>query len=248
MDVTTALPAINHDGPRTAVLFDLDGTLVDPAGGITGGIRHALEVMDLPVPDEETLSGMIGPKLADGLVSIIGVPPNRVDGVIAEYRQWYRERGMAMSVLYPGIKELLAQLKSDGVSLAVATQKPEPLAKVLLAHHGVADLFHAICGSHADETLSPGDPEYRAGKSEIIAAAVRKLAAVSETTIMVGDRHQDVLGARSNALACIGVAWGFAAEGELAAAGAVAVVHSAKELALVLAGAPVRGEGNRGVL
>lgn len=253
MDVTTASPALISDGPRTAVLFDLDGTLVDPAGGITGGIEHALGAMGLPIPADEVLNAMIGPKLADGLVSIIGVPPAKVDGVIAAYRQWYGEQGMAMSVVYPGVRELLVQLKSDGVPLAVATQKPEPLAKKLLAHHGLAELFQVIRGSHADETLMPGDPGYRPGKAEIIAAALSALAALSSGApagtaaaptndapapfgaVMVGDRHQDVLGARSNGLGCIGVSWGFAAEGELAAAGVAALVHTAGELAAELA-------------
>lgn len=279
MDVTTASPAINPDGPRTAVLFDLDGTLVDPAGGITGGIEYALGAMGLPIPADEVLNAMIGPKLADGLVSIIGVPPAQVDGVIAAYRQWYGEQGMAMSVVYPGIRELLVQLKSDGVPLAVATQKPEPLAKKLLAHHGLAEMFDVIRGSHADETLMPGDPGYRPGKAEIIAAALSAvsalsvLPALSATTqidtsatpagdaavplgaIMVGDRHQDVHGARSNGLDCIGVSWGFAAAGELAAAGVAAVVHSPAELAVelartdaVTASAGATGEAARGAL
>ncbi len=251
MDVTTASPALNSDGPslaetdtvapRTAVLFDLDGTLVDPAGGITGGIAHALGAMNLPVPDAEVLQAMIGPKLADALISIVGVPADQVDEVIAHYRKWYTGQGMAMSRVYPGIKELLTQLRADGVALAVATQKPEPLANTLLAHHGLDGFFHVIRGSHADETLKPGDADYRPGKTEIIAAALRDLALLTDgdsqiPAIMVGDRHQDVLGARGNGLECIGVAWGFAPDGELAAAGVAAVVRSTVELAAELAG------------
>ena len=236
--MTTASSAMNCDGPPIAVLFDLDGTLVDPAGGITGGIEYALGVMNLPVPESKVLHGMIGPKLADALVSMGGVPAGEVERVIAIYRQWYLEQGMAMSVVYPGIKELLIQLKADGVALAVATQKPEPLAKTLLAHHGIADFFDVIRGSHADETLMPGDPGYRPGKAEIIAAALRDLATYpkgTDSAVMVGDRHQDVYGARSNGLACIGVSWGFAAAGELEAAGVGSMVHSPAELALALA-------------
>ena len=267
MDVTTASSALNRDalnrsgpdsgGPRTAVLFDLDGTLVDPAGGITGGIARALSVLELPVPEPEVLQSMIGPKLADALMTLLDVPADKVDEVIAVYRQWYTSEGMAMSRVYPGIPELLGQLKSDGVALAVATQKPEPLAKKLLAHHGLDGYFHIIRGSHADETLKPGHPDYRAGKAEIIAAALRDLAAESfdvSAPIMVGDRHQDVHGARSNELDCIGVAWGFAPEGELAAAGVSTVVLSTQELAIELAGtglsldAAASGKGAHGAL
>lgn len=232
-------PAVADDGPVSAVLFDLDGTLVDPAGGITGGIEHALRVMDLPVPGPEVLNRMVGPKLADGLVGIVGVPEALVTGVIAAYRSWYSRRGMAMSTVYPGVKDVLARLRADGVQLAVATQKPEPLARTLLAHHGLAESFDVIRGSHADESLMPGAPGYRADKTEIIASALDGLAGAGAAgparAIMVGDRHQDVNGARANGLDCIGVAWGFAPEGELEAAGVSGVVHTAEELLQALA-------------
>ncbi|WP_288027458.1 HAD hydrolase-like protein [Arthrobacter sp.] len=231
-----------------AVLFDLDGTLVDPAGGITGGIEHALRAMDLPVPGPETLGRMVGPKLADGLVGILGVPEPQVADVIAEYRSWYTARGMGMSRVYPGIRELLAGLHARGVQLAVATQKPEPLARTLLAHHGLDRCFDVIRGSHADESIMPGEPGYRAGKAEIIASALDALAGPARP-IMVGDRHQDVAGARANGLACVGVAWGFAPDGELEAAGVAGVVHSTQDLLEVLGGGPAAaGEGARGTV
>ncbi|AIY00347.1 HAD superfamily protein [Arthrobacter sp. PAMC 25486] len=239
------------------VLFDLDGTLVDPAGGITGGLQYALAAMDLPVPGIDELNAVIGPKLADALLNMLGVPADKVDAVITAYRSWYAEQGMAMSVVYPGIDGLLSQLKDDGVHLAVATQKPEPLAKTLLAHHGLDDYFVTIKGSHADENLSPGHPEYRPGKMEIIAAALAETSALAALhvvpgarieAVMVGDRHQDVHGASHNGLDCIGVSWGFAAEGELAAAGVTAVVHSTDELFTTLNAQTAAGEGTRGDL
>ncbi len=265
MDVSTVIPATHagktRDSLPSVVLFDLDGTLVDPAGGITGGLQHALAAMDLPVPGLDVLNSVIGPKLADALVNLLGVPADKVEGVIAAYRGWYAETGMAMSVVYPGIEDLLAQLKGDGVYLAVATQKPEPLAKTLLAHHGLAGYFHAIRGSHSNESLKPGDPGYRSGKTEIIAAALAAASAMAavdmaavdmaavETgpgtrfdAVMVGDRHQDVHGATNNGLECIGVGWGFAAEGELAAAGVAAVVRSPQELIQVLSGEARHGD------
>ncbi|MBP2414553.1 phosphoglycolate phosphatase [Arthrobacter stackebrandtii] len=257
--MSTAIPATNagikRDGPPSVVLFDLDGTLVDPAGGITGGLQHALAAMDLPVPSLDELNAVIGPKLADALVNLLGVPAGKVEDVIAAYRAWYGARGMAMSVVYPGVEEVLAQLQARGVQLAVATQKPEPLAKVLLAHHGLDRYFVAIRGSHADETLKPGDPGYRPGKTEIIAAALAETAPAAAAgaepgqlphAVMVGDRHQDVHGAAGNGLECVGVAWGFAADGELAAAGARAVVQSAEELLATLTA--TAGEGTHGDL
>ncbi len=263
MDVSTAIPATNagikRDSPPSVVLFDLDGTLVDPAGGITGGLEHALAAAGLPVPGTDELNAVIGPKLADALVNMLGVPASMVDPVIADYRAWYAEQGMAMSVVYPGIHGLLSHLKDQGVHLAVATQKPEPLARELLAHHGLAGYFVTIQGSHADEKLQPGHPGYRPGKTEIIAAALAEASAAASAAagaaagarieaVMVGDRHQDVHGASDNGIDCIGVAWGFAAEGELAAAGVSAVVQSTDELLAELTTRTAAGEAGRGDL
>lgn len=250
MDVMTDSPAPVRSSAYPIVLFDLDGTLVDPAGGITEGIAQALRALDLPVPGEAALASMVGPKLADALTSIAGVPTDRVEHVIANYRAWYAAEGMAMSTVYPGVRELLAQLAAGGVVLGVATQKPEPLAVELLTRHGLAQFFTTIRGAHADETLKPGDPGYRPGKAEIIAAALADAGAAADgaaaddagaatasaRAVMVGDRQQDVAGARANQLACIGVSWGFAADGELAAAGAAGVVQTAVELAQALTG------------
>jgi len=237
-----------------AVLFDLDGTLVDPAGGISSGIAYALRVMDLPVPSDEVLAAMIGPKLSDSLLDYTQASPEQLPELIGTYRTWYAEQGIAMGQAYPGIRTLLQALRREGYALAVATQKPEGFAKILLETHGLASSFDIIVGSSDDETLMPGDPGYRSGKTEIIAAALAGLrerpgrepagrerpgrepaggkpaGTAAENAVMVGDRAQDVNGAAGNSLECIGVAWGFALPGELEAAGAVAVVGTAEAL------------------
>ncbi|WP_427017714.1 HAD hydrolase-like protein [Pseudarthrobacter sp. P1] len=222
---------MNNAAP--AVLFDLDGTLVDPAGGITGGVSHALSVLGLPVPPADVLASMVGPKLSDSLAALTEAQEHQIPELIAIYRQWYAEHGIAMSRVYPGMAELLAGLQSASVPLAVATQKPQTLARTVLAHHGLDGFFGTIAGSPDDETLRPGDAGYRSGKAEIIAAALAGLGLErpgAAPAVMVGDRSHDVHGAAANQLGCIGVAWGFAAPGELEAAGATAVVHSAPEL------------------
>jgi len=201
------------------VIFDLDGTLVDPAGGITDGIASALTELGLPVPGQDVLDAMIGPKLSDSLLNIAGVPAALLADAVRIYRQHYLESGIAQSRLYPGIVELLDGYVASGRPVAVATQKPENLANLVLGHHGIADRFHFIRGSAADETAAAAGP---VGKTGIIAAALADLR--TQHAIMVGDRAQDVAGAFANGIDCIGVSWGFAPDGELEEAGAVAVV------------------------
>ncbi|VXB28828.1 Phosphoglycolate phosphatase [Arthrobacter sp. 9AX] len=207
------------------VIFDLDGTLVDPAGGITDGIAVALRALGLPVPGQDLLEAMIGPKLSDSLLNVAHVPAHLLEDVIRRYREYYVATGIGQSRLYPGVREVLESYAAEGRPVAVATQKPQGLARTVLQHHGIDGVFHGIHGSADDESAVDGVP---VGKTEIIAAALRGLGA--QHALMVGDRAQDVAGALANGLDCIGVAWGFAPDGELQTAGAVAVVETAEEL------------------
>jgi len=210
---------------KVPVIFNLDGTLVDPAGGITGGISAALREMDLPVPEQAILNSMVGPKLSDSLLHLANVPTELVDQVIDRYRRHYKESGIAQSKLYPGIYGLLQYFAESGRPVAVATQKPQSIARLVLEHHGIADFFVSIRGAADDESLGANTAS---GKVEIVGAALADLH--SQPAVMVGDRHQDVAGAMANGLDCIGVGWGFAPDGELEQAGAVTVVTTALEL------------------
>jgi len=210
---------------KVPVIFDLDGTLVDPAGGIAGGISAALREMDLPVPEQAILNSMVGPKLSDSLLHLANVPTELVDQVIDRYRRHYKESGIAQSKLYPGIYDLLQYFAESGRPVAVATQKPQSIARLVLEHHGIADFFVSIRGAADDESLGANTAS---GKVEIVGAALADLH--SQPAVMVGDRHQDVAGAMANGLDCIGVGWGFAPDGELEQAGAVTVVTTALEL------------------
>jgi phosphoglycolate phosphatase len=211
------------------VIFDLDGTLVDPAGGITEGIASALRGLGLPVPGQDLLNSMIGPKLGDALLHVAKVPADRLEEVVRRYREHYVSTGIGQSRLYPGIREILESFAAAGRPVAVATQKPQRLAHTVLAHHGIDGFFHGIHGSADDEAAVEGVP---LGKTQIIAAALRDLD--TQHAIMVGDRAQDVAGAIANGLDCIGVDWGFAPDGELEEAGSIAVVSTGEELVTVI--------------
>ncbi|WP_427131856.1 HAD hydrolase-like protein [Pseudarthrobacter sp. S9] len=224
------------------VIFDLDGTLVDPAQGISDGIATALTELGLAVPGKARLDAMIGPKLSHSLVDIAGVPAAQLEEAIRIYRAHYLSTGIAQSRLYPGIRSLLESYVEAGRPIAVATQKPEGLARIVLEHHGIDTCFRFIRGSAADEA-APATGQ--AGKAGIVAAALADLETLAEAdtrhAVMVGDRAQDVAGAAANGLDCIGVGWGFALDGELRAAGAVAIVHSTAALYDTIGGLdPVR--------
>lgn len=216
--------------PYSLILFDLDGTLVDPAGAITGGISGALRAHGLAVPDQDALQSMVGPPLLHSLGVIAGVPAPLIGAVMATYRAGYRSTGMQQSRPYPGVARGVEILAEAGAVVAVATQKPEWLAEELLEAQGLRSLFASVHGSPRDERRAA------TGKTTIIRAALDAHPAAAQRAVMVGDRLHDVEGARANGLPGVGVTWGFAAPGELEEAGAAAVVHTAEQLLEVLRG------------
>lgn len=217
-----------------AVFFDLDGTLVDPAGGITGGIAHALREAGMQVPPESVLSELVGPPLAMGLRETVGVPENLLDDVIAGYRSWYGSEGMALSSVYPGIVEALDALRAAGVRLAVTTSKPQPLAIRLLTHHGLAARFETIAGSSPDETAPSSDHGASGSKEPIVLRAARTLGVDPSRCAVVGDRRFDMEAAVATGARAIGAGWGFAPGDELTRSGADVIVSQPRHLAMTL--------------
>ncbi|MDI3330933.1 MAG: HAD hydrolase-like protein [Micrococcus sp.] len=216
-------------GSRPAVLLDLDGTLVDPAGSITGGIAATLARHGLPVPGPERLRTLVGPPLREGLRSLDGVDEGNLPVLIREYRAGYRDHGMAASLVYPGIREALEDLGRDH-DLVVATSKPVSAARQLLRVQGLDHHFVAVCGSSDDETapIPPGGTKVQAMAEAL--AAVGMDGERHPHAVMVGDRHFDLDGAAHHGLPGIGVLWGFGDRSELTAAGADALCGSAAEL------------------
>jgi phosphoglycolate phosphatase len=224
---------------RRLVLFDLDGTLVDSTPGIWASVRVAAAELGLPEPTPAQLRSMVGPPLEDGFAGAFGLPPGEVARAVAAYRAHYagtpavvpgprpglRAPAMFDAEVYPGIPDLLAALRTGGAVLAVATSKPEQFAVQILAHTGLLGSFASVHGATLDGTVRH--------KDQVVAAA---LAAHpdGERPVLVGDRSQDVLGARAHGLPCIGAGWGPALPGELAAAGAAVVVDRPAEVLAAL--------------
>ena len=204
------------------ILFDLDGTLTDPAAGITRSVAHALRHYGIEVRDLSTLHPFIGPPLDDSFERFYGFSHERAVEAIGYYREYFRDTGIFENEVYPGIPELLGALRAAGKTLAVATSKPEVFAVRILEHFGLAGYFSETVGSELDGT--------RVKKHEVIAETLRRTGAPKEDTVMVGDREHDVLGAKRAGIPCIGVLYGYGSAEELTAAGAAALAESPEAL------------------
>jgi phosphoglycolate phosphatase len=210
------------------ILFDLDGTLTDSRPGILACIKHALERMGEPAPAEEELLRFIGPPLRDAFAYLLRSPADAecVTAAIAAYRERFTATGMFENSVYERIPAVLDALAARGTRLFVATAKPRVFAERILEHFGLAARFEAIYGSELDGRLCD--------KGELIAHVLASSALRADETVMIGDRHHDVMGAIRNDVFAAGALWGYGSEDELREAGAMALL-AAPEEALALA-------------
>ena len=208
------------------VLFDLDGTLTDPAEGITNALMHAQRRLGRAVSPRESLYVFIGPPLIETFMSEWGLSREEADQALVYYREHFSVKGLFENVPYEGIGECLANLKASGLRLFVATSKPEPLSLRILEHFDLLKYFEAVAGSTLDEQ--------RTKKGEVIAYALQTFQLDPNQTVMVGDRKHDVIGARENGLSCIGVLYGYGSRAELTEAGASALAADLSELSALL--------------
>lgn len=205
------------------IFFDLDGTITNSAEGILNAIRYALNKMGYPIPSQKELYSFIGPPLARQFSLVCGMPPEVANRALATYREYYFARGVYECSLYDGYPELFPALRNAGKTLVLATCKPTVLAERVLAHFDLRQYFAFLSGPELDGT--------RGEKHEVIAYAMQTLG-ISDPhdVVMLGDRDNDVLGARQNGVAAVGALWGFGSEEELSRAGAAALIRHPSDL------------------
>jgi phosphoglycolate phosphatase len=207
------------------LLFDLDGTLIDPGGGIIGSVQYALDRLGAPVPPAGDLGWVIGPPLRISFTKLLG-SPGRVEDAITLYRQRYLGGAMLDAAVYAGVPQALDTLRADGYRLLVATSKPHRYARPILERFDLAGRFAAVYGPELDGTNDH--------KADLIAHIIERERILPEAAIMIGDRDADVTAATRNGIRAIGVTWGYGSAEELTAAGAAALCHSPALLAATL--------------
>ncbi|MCA8929311.1 MAG: HAD family hydrolase [Alphaproteobacteria bacterium] len=199
----------------SAACFDLDGTLTDPKPGITACIRHALQRLGRTPPPADDLTWCIGPPLLASFETLLG-DRELAPRALALYRERFGAVGLFENRVYDGIPATLAACRQAGLRLFVATSKPTVYATRIAAHFSFDRHFEAVCGSELDGT--------RTDKSALLAWVLARHGLDPARTVMIGDRHHDMVGARNNGMAGLGVAYGYGSRAELADAGAFRIV------------------------
>lgn len=209
------------------VLFDLDGTLTDPALGITNSVIHALRKYGIHVNDRKELFKFIGPPLTDSFEKYYGFSKSEAIKAVEAYREYFKDTGLFENRVYDGIVQLLQLLKDEGKTLILATSKPEVFANRILKHFDLEKYFSFVSGSCLDGT--------RVKKDEVIQYALEQCRITDKSeTIMVGDREHDVLGAKKCGVRCIGVLYGYGSKEELEQAGADYLAASVEEVGRII--------------
>lgn len=211
---------------RAALFFDLDGTLIDSAVGITQCVAHALTRMGKPVPPLEELRHWIGPSLRTSFAPLFDDPAD-VEQAVTYYRERFDVVGWREHEVYPRIGEVVRDLHDRGHRLAIVTAKNEPHARRIIAHLPFGGCFEDVIGATIDGS--------RSEKPQLVAEALQRLSLTPEQCWMIGDRRMDIAGARHHGMRNIGVLWGFGGAQELQSAGAQHVVSAPDELLSVLA-------------
>jgi phosphoglycolate phosphatase len=203
------------------IVFDWDGTLVDSAAAIAECIQLAALDMNLPVPDRERASHVIGLGLHDSLRHAVPtLPESGYEEFIEHYRRHFRAREETMG-LFPGVPALLEDLRGRGHRLALATGKSRRGLERALAASGIGALFAASrCG---DETLPKPHPA-------MLLELMRELAVGPEASLMIGDTSHDLLMAASAGVGAVAVASGAHAAESLRACGPLACLNDVTEL------------------
>ncbi len=211
------------------LLFDLDGTLTDPAEGITKCVAYALAHFGITA-EPQSLTSFIGPPLLDQFMAYAGFDRETAAAAVEKYRERFRDTGIFENRVLDGIPEMLCTMQKNGYVLCVSSSKPEVFVNRILEKYGLAQYFTVTVGAELDGR--------RGKKAEVIEETLRRLGerypdedfSDRSTCLMIGDRIHDIEGAETCGMDALGVTFGYAAPGELEASSAKGIASTAGEI------------------
>lgn len=175
-----------------AVIFDLDGTLMDTAGEIATALARTFGEMGLPALPKKSVEALIGrgvPSLVERALAQVGAPGGDIHGAVERFEGHYAQTVGTASDLFPGVMAGLRSLKERGMPMGVVTNKPRFFTEKLLDQAGVAAFFTAVV---AGDDGIPKKP-----RGDMLLAACATMGSASGETLMLGDSDNDILAARA---------------------------------------------------
>lgn len=183
-----------------AVLFDLDGTLLDTSIGVKKSVLYTIETMGLPQITEEEISSFIGPPIYNSLRERFSLNEEEARRGTEIFRNAYKENFLFEASVYSGVFEFLEFLKENNIKIGVATYKREDYAISILEHFGISKFCDVIVGSDFENKMS---------KTDIVEKCFKMLNVEKNEAVLVGDTMHDAIGAQNFGIDFVAVTYGF---------------------------------------
>ena len=212
-----------------AVIWDLDGTLLDTLQDLASAVNHSLEAFGLPLRSVEEVRTFVG----NGIRNLIdrsvpaGTDPATADGVFGEFRTYYAAHCSDTTAPYGGIPEVLTDLARAGVKMAIVSNN---------ADFAVQDLTRRYFGEGIAVAVGAREDMPKKPAPDMVEYALTALDVTKAEAVYVGDSEVDVITARNTGMDCLSVAWGFRSEEILRAAGATTILRTPQELQTAVLG------------
>jgi phosphoglycolate phosphatase len=211
----------------TALVFDLDGTLVDTPAGIARTIATVLANRGYPAPSAQDVYPMIGLPLEDSFLRFLPAEDRSVaPECVVEYRELYQRVEVPATILFPGVADTLVRLKAAGVRMAVASAKLTSVAEATLAHSGARAFFQVVLGG---DSVSQPKPHPQLAQS-----ALSLLECPAKRALVVGDTSYDIQMGKSAGTATCGVTYGVQPRAQLASVAPDYLIDRFEDLAAIL--------------
>lgn len=194
------------------IVFDLDGTLTDPAAGLVAGFEYALKKKGISYPSREYLLKFIGPPLVEFWQGEFGLSFSEAEELVLLFREYYNVYGWWDNRIYPGVYDMLSELKRRGKTLLVATSKPEDTAKRVLKLFGIDKFFDYIGGADGHKKR---DKKWEVLSYSLRSGGIDKDKGGFDGAILVGDRCFDAEGAKLCGIDSLGILWGHGSKEEI---------------------------------
>lgn len=222
-----------------SVIFDFDGTICDTGEGIKKSAKYALDAFNIPSDDWQTLDCFIGPPLLVTFQEQFNQSAADADLLVQKFRERYTNTGIYECELYNGIKQLLINLKVDGIKIGIASSKPQVFVETLLNKFAIAKYFDSVCA-----TSFAADCE---SKQNIIVRCLKELETEPKDALMVGDRFYDIDGAKADMVDGAGALWGYGSKFEFIECGAKYIVDKVEDIESIALGLYERTEKVNGI-
>lgn len=211
-----------------AILFDLDGTLIDSSEGITKSTQYALAHYGIIENDLSKFYKFIGPPLVASFKKYYDFSEEQAVEAVAVYRERYNKIGLFECSLYPGVRECIEKLKAQGYLIGMASSKPEVSCRRILEHFGILELFDDVVGATFDGRIDT--------KEEVLNEVMCRWSDVPKDEMcLIGDTMFDVESANQVGIRTVAVTFGFGNVQEMVEAGAVAVCDDMEKLPDIVA-------------